>query len=364
MSRRDWPANVKCRRGGYFSWVDPTTGKEYGLGRDKREAFAQAVQANLHVLGLREKRGLIDRVTGAGDTTFTKLADLVRADFDKRLERNKIAKSTVDSFRQRLRTIEAEWSGKKVEHITTKDVAEFIRSYEDAGKERMAQAMRSFLLSVFNEAIAAGWISTNPVAVTKPVTVEVERSRLTLDDFLKIHAYALGHMPTRVARSMELALITGQRREDLRGIGPREVHDGRLWIVQGKGGNRVSIPLDIRLQVVNWSLAEVIGRCRDNVLSRYFLHHSAIAGRAKPGDPIRIQTISGEFAEARDKSGVIGSEGKTPPTFHEIRSLAARLWTDERGEAFAKALLGHKSSEMAALYRDKRGDEWISVPAN
>ncbi|WP_050750682.1 site-specific integrase [Paramagnetospirillum magneticum] len=362
MSRRDWPANLRCRRDGYYSWVNPTDGREYGLGRDKRAAFAQAVEANLQIMALCDKPRLVDRLNGTTDTTFADLAALYRQEIDKRLERAKIVKATAMSMRQRLATIETRWGATKVAQITTKDAADMLREYEDAGKERMAQSMRSFMLDVFNHAVAIGWRETNPVAVTKAVTVEVERSRLTLEDFRAIHAYAAANMAPRVARAMELALITGQRRDDLRNMGPKDISDGYLWVVQSKGGARVSIPVGIRLQVVNWSLSEVVANCRDAVLSKHFLHHNAIVGKARPGDPIRAQTISLEFAEARDKAGITGSTGKTPPTFHEIRSLAARLWTDERGEAFAKALLGHKSAEMAALYRDKRGDDWVRVP--
>jgi integrase len=50
-----------------------------------------------------------------------------------------------------------------------------------------------------------------------------------------------------------------------------------------------------------------------------------------------------------------------PPTFHEIRSLAIRLYSDEYGAEFAQALVGHKSSVMTDLYRDNRGREWTEV---
>lgn len=362
MARRDWPTNLKCRNG-YYSWFNPIDGKEYGLGRDKRAAFAQAVEANLHVAQMRDKPRLIDRMNGTDDMSFAALCDRYDKFNAKQFAEGRITKSTSDSRRQKTNTVRERWGKLQASAVKTKEVAAFIEEYLDAGKERMAQAMRTHLYDLFKEGIAAGWLEINPVENTRGVTVAVERSRLTLEDFLKIHAVALECMPARVARSMELALITGQRREDLRMLGPKMVDDGKLWVVQAKTGNRVCIPLGIRLQAVNWSLSEVIARCRSSkVLSRHFLHHEAITGRAKPGDPIRRPTITAEFAEARDLAGVTGGEGKTPPTFHEIRSLAARLWAAERGEAFAQALLGHKSAEMAALYRDKRGDEWISVP--
>ena len=48
-----------------------------------------------------------------------------------------------------------------------------------------------------------------------------------------------------------------------------------------------------------------------------------------------------------------------PPTFHEIRSLAARLWKAQGVDV--RVLLGHKTEAMSMLYRDARGAEWVTV---
>lgn len=97
----------------------------------------------------------------------------------------------------------------------------------------MAQALRSFLLDMFREAVAAGWIENNPVAVTRAPRVEVTRSRLTLDIFLAIYEQAKMFSP-RVCRSMEVALVTAQRREDVRQMLFRDVREGMLWVEQEK----------------------------------------------------------------------------------------------------------------------------------
>lgn len=52
---------------------------------------------------------------------------------------------------------------------------------------------------------------------------------------------------------------------------------------------------------------------------------------------------------------------KIPPTFHEIRSLAIRLYEKEYGRAFAQKLAGHKGENMTAMYADTRGSEWLDV---
>ena len=353
--KRGWPDRL-YERNGYFSWRSPLDGKEYGLGRDRQQAFTQAVEANLHVAGLLTKARLLDRITDAGGKT---VADWC-ARYEKILADREHAPETRTEYARRLRLVRDRLGVLKVEAVTTKDVADFLHEWEERGQKRTAQAMRSYLLDLFREALAAGWIASNPVAPTRAARVVVQRARLTLEQFKLIHAHAVEHLHPWAARAMELALVTGQRREDIAAMGRKDVHDGRLWIEQAKTGARVSIPLELRLDAAGWSLAEVIERCqRKHVVARTFVHHVAHVGKAKPGAPVRDQSIGGAFAEARDAVGITVPAGKTPPTFHEIRSLAARLYTEQGVNA--QSLLGHKSADMTAVYRDVRGSEWIEV---
>ncbi|MFK1307472.1 tyrosine-type recombinase/integrase [Pseudomonas aeruginosa] len=89
-------------------------------------------------------------------------------------------------------------------------------------------------------------------------------------------------------------------------------------------------------------------------------HHRTIS-RAKAGQPIMLDTISAAFADARDRAAKKhGLDfGASPPSFHEMRSLATRLHEEEGRDA--QRLLGHRSAKMTDLYRDSRGAEWIDV---
>ncbi|ALG75178.1 hypothetical protein VY88_27130 [Azospirillum thiophilum] len=356
---RGLPANL-YERNGYFSWRDPQTGKEHGLGRDRKSAVDQAIEANHVVDGLRVKRRLVDRITGGKDSSVDAFCDLFSGVLDTRYATNRIRKNTYDASTRYLRTVRTAWEGKRVEALTTRDVADFLAGWEERGKMRMAKAMRGFLLDFFGVAVSKGWTQINPATATKAAHAEVQRARLTLEDFQAIHAVALRDYSAWLARAMELALVTGQRREEIATLGPRDVRDGKLWVIPAKTekhGVRICIPLELRLQAMGWSVGDVIARCRDNVLSKHFIHHATFAGRAKPGDRVRPHTITAWFAEARDKTG--RTWDGTPPSFHEIRSLAARLY-DAQG-INAQALLGHKSPDMTALYRDVRGAEWTEV---
>lgn len=351
--RRGWPPNL-YETDGYFRWRNPVDGKIHGLGRNKQLAFSEAVEANLYVAGLLNQTRLVDRLSGDSENTVAAWCKRYRAILSER----KLAKATDQAFTRRLLTVEEKRGDRPLGNITTRDIADLLATWTDAGKKRMAQAVRSLLLDFFREAIAAGWIENNPVAPTRSPRIEVARARLTLEAFMAIYEQAKKMAPW-VQRSMELALVAGQRREDLRDLGPRNLRDGKLWVTQHKTGALVCIPLDLRLHVVGWSVGEIIARCRDNIISKHLIHHNAHTGRAKPGDPIRLQSITGAFAEARDKAGITWPADKTPPTFHEIRSLAARLYDDQGTDA--QALLGHKSPDMTAVYRDARGDDWIEV---
>ncbi|MBB7604096.1 phage integrase Arm DNA-binding domain-containing protein, partial [Escherichia coli] len=47
--RRDLPPNLYIRNNGYYCYRDPRTGKEFGLGRDRRIAITEAIQANIEL---------------------------------------------------------------------------------------------------------------------------------------------------------------------------------------------------------------------------------------------------------------------------------------------------------------------------
>ena len=73
-----------------------------------------------------------------------------------------------------------------------------------------------------------------------------------------------------------------------------------------------------------------------------FRLHALLSGppRGRKPGPLTPDGLTRAFAEIRDSTGL--KFGPNPPPFHEIRSLASRLYEKERGEEFAQRLLGHK----------------------
>lgn len=375
VRKRYWPDGL-YERGGYFSWRNPLDGVELGIGRVPfAEASAQAVEANLHVRELLKKPRLIDRLLGGIARTVSALIAAHDKKLEQRVADNEIAAVTLKSIRSCARATKKAWGDRAVDGITTRDVAELLGTWKAAGQLRMGQAVRSYLADLFRYAEAEGWIGrgTNPVTVTDTIRPRVRRARLTLEAFQVIYDAARALDPW-VRHSMALALVSARRREDL-AVAEFKLQPGslvwtadrHLWVIQQKVDDednpenlRLRIPFELELKVVGWSLEWAIAQCRDNVVSRWLIHHSRPRTKSRPGDQVWIDTITKGFRRARDRTSLQWPDGQDPPTFHEIRSLAARLY-DKQGGVDVQKLLGHGDPETTELYKDARGTEWTDV---
>jgi integrase len=350
---KDLPPNlyrkVDSRNGkAYFSYRDPQTGKWYGLGQDKARAIREAVAANIS--NTEQAPTLPERMAAVPFRSFSSWIVEYRKVFAQR----GLSKHSERNIRMRLDRLEDHFGELDAGAIGTFEVANYLKKFADEGKAQMSRAMRSLLQDVFREAIAAGWRKDNPVEVTRAARVTVKRGRLTLEVWQAIYAQA--RQPW-LKRAMELALITGQRREDIANMLFKDVYDGHLHVVQGKTGQRLRINTELRLDSADLDLGVTLKACRDRVLSQHLVHHSRRVSGALPGMPVVLDTLSRAFADARDRTKI--EFAGMPPTFHEMRSLAARLHSAEGRDA--QKLLGHKSAKMTDVYRDSRGAEWIDV---
>lgn len=78
-----------------------------------------------------------------------------------------------------------------------------------------------------------------------------------------------------------------------------------------------------------------------------------------PHDKETICNIS--QASLRNHLNKLLPDAENKPTFHEIRSLSARLYEEEKGAEFAKKLLGHKSMVMTDKYLDSRNNSYTEL---
>ncbi|EDQ4122316.1 tyrosine-type recombinase/integrase [Salmonella enterica subsp. enterica] len=342
---RDLPPNLYVRNG-YYSYRDPRTGKEYGLGRVKRDAINQSIEANFQMLDAQTR--LIDRLNATSDYSVSEWCKK----YTSILERRSLTESSMAEYRSRIKSIAGWFTGKYISEITTRDVAAFLESYTSSGRDSRAKVMRSTLLDIFREAIAEGLLTMNPVEATRNSRVKVKRSRLSVEEFVAIME-ASDDMPAWVKLSMALAVVTAQRVSDIAKIKWADIHDDRLWIEQKKTGRKITMPLHISAPETNLVLNDLVDACKNT----YSGCETIIATRS--GGQLQVGTISRAFAKARDKTG-IKWEGD-PPSFHEIRSLSARLYAKAKGAEYAQGVLGHKSAQTSEVYIDSRGSQWEEI---
>lgn len=360
LRRRDWPRGLYEKRPGYFTWRHPKTGKEYTIGHvPLPHAINEAIAANRHVLAAAPS--LVAQLTGASNTVAELVADMPVA--ENRSTRNAfragdkviVEGALVDGVRiNGLGAIQAN-------ELTVKHCADLLDAMIQAGKVQQALAVRNRLIAVCARGIRKGWMATNPAEVTEKPKAVVARGRLTLEMYRAIHAAA----EPWLQRAMDLALVTGQDRSTVAAMKRSDVIDGRLICQRSKTAAKappIAIPVSLYLQAIDRSLEALLSPPVRALRSDYILHHTEAKGVAKPGDPIRLATITAGFTEARKAASIPDTlpDGKGAPTFHEIRSLAKRLY-DAQGGVDTKVLLGHMTEAMAKLYASTRDRTPIEV---
>lgn len=344
--RRDWPRGLREPRPGYYTWDHPD-GRCMVIGRVPFPvARNEALVANQQVM--LQRPSLMERLKGSTNT----VAQL--------LEKMDVAenKNTARSVRSHDKKILAVLGAKAVAEVSVLDCAELVEGQASQGKGRSAQALRSRLMAAFARAVQLGWADANPATPTANPKAETKRGRLTLESFRAIHAVA-DQVAEWLPHAMMLALVTGQDRSTIASMERSHVADGYLttWRTKTRKSNQpVAIPLALRMDCVGVSLAQLVTH-RTGVVSRYLVHHVNPWGNAPAGSQVFVDRFSHAFTEARKLAGI---PDEAAPTFHEIRSLAKRLYVAQGG-VDTKALLGHATDRMGALYADPRGAEPIKV---
>ncbi|WP_051419891.1 phage integrase Arm DNA-binding domain-containing protein [Candidatus Sodalis pierantonius] len=312
---RDLPPNLQPRNGGYFCYCDPRTGKEYGLGRNRREAITQAIAANMAIYGSSKQSPLINRISGVQTTTVSELSER----YLTILEGRKLKPKTMSEYNKYLKAVNANLGEFAIQKVETKDIASFLNQWVKEGKVTMANRIRALLRDLFREAIAEGVLKNNPAEVTRNHRVEIQRERITLEEW-KVIRKAADTLPAWVGPCLDLALVTGQRLGDIQALCWENIKDGRLYIKQAKTGMMLAFSETTRIDCLNLCLADVLNQFRG--LNNGADHIVA--------DKTHLQfeqdTISKAFRKARRLSGLTWQD--KAPSFHEIRSLAARLYTD------------------------------------
>lgn len=347
----------------YWRYKHPITGKFHSLGTDEAEATTIAIEANKRLVEqqTRQIMAITDRIStssGKSISTNTWLECYWKIQ-QERLKSGDIKENTIKQKAKPVSLLKERVGMKLISAVNVRDVAQILDEYLAEGQPRMAQVIRSVIIDVFKEAQHAGEVPPgyNPALATKQPRRRITRQRLNLDEWQKIFDIADANHKY-MGNAMLLALITGQRLGDISRMKFTDVWDDHLHIEQEKTGSKIAIPLALRCDAINWSLREVIARCRDYAVSPYLVHFLHSTSQAERGAQVKARTLTMNFSKARDKAKIDWGDG-TPATFHEQRSLAERLY--EAQGIDTQKLLGHKSPNQTAQYHDDRGKDWVKV---
>jgi enterobacteria phage integrase len=336
-------------REGYYSWTNPQSGVEYGLGRDRQKAINEVIAAEVHIASKRTS--LLERISG-GAMSWSDWCD----QFEKILAARETKPNTKRTLKSQMARLRRSFPvNAAAARVTTQDCSAVIDAIVAEDKQRTAHAFRSFLIDCFDRMIAKGIRKDNPARVLDEVKVKVKRSRLSFDVFMRLYSTTSN---VRLRNAMALAIVSGQARESITGARFADFKPDGWWSERGKTGARIIIPLELRLERFGMSLDEVVKQCRSTgVLSQHLIHQTEQGAWKRPGAKTHVDQLTREFTEELAKLG-LKFEGNAP-TFHEIRSLAGRMYR-EQGNVSPQELLGHTDARTTAIYTDGRG-EWVKV---
>lgn len=368
------PDNLKRRqkRGvWYFSYVDPATKDETGLGRDYEQA-RQAAQILNAKRATDPVLALVNRVDKPSKTVEKHVSW-----FDKEVlakHRGKdgrpLAESTIYNRRLMLQGIVAHFGkNRDVATITRRECVALLEAQTPEQHNRY----RQFMHQVFLHAVAQGLRDDNPIEMTVKKTVVRQRQRLTREVFDGIHAAAAPWF----RRALDLALWSLQRREDLTLLrSDQHWKDGRLFVAQGKveahgtGRLRVTPGEKLKAAIIACLNAPQRADCpfllfkvpERHAPAEWKVHDYQLAPEMLTRE---FQRLRDELVDARGKSIWKGIPERQRPSFHEIRSLGGDMYVQDLGWPREKvqALYGHTTMEMTQHYLDGHGEKWDDVEA-
>jgi integrase len=354
----------------YWQYKDPLTQTWLSFGTCEVTAKTAATELNRLFASqqVEQSFALIDlakkkRAGNGVDVRFKDWVEKYLALLDKKQQKGELSKPTVDGRKRAANILCARIANTPLKEVGSREMAAILEEFIDQGKFSQAKNFRADWVDIFKEAQYAGEVPPgfNPVMATRKPQTKVTRARLKLDDWLRILDHAKKRESPWAVNALLLAVISGQRLSDILKMKFKDIRDGYLYIVQGKTGAKLALPLSLRCEAIDMSLGEVVERCRDNALSQYLVHHFRTTKKYRSGDPINKATASTMFARCRDHVGIVPPEGKTPTSFHEQRSLSERLYQKQGIDT--QKLLGHKSAAMTEMYHDERDDGWTFIAA-
>ncbi|MGJ8522259.1 hypothetical protein R84981_000944 [Carnimonas sp. R-84981] len=358
--------NLYVNNRGYFLYRNPVTGQRHGMGKDKAKAQAAARMLNARLMPGAD---LVARVMGTDDLTFeaaTKAWLAERVDNHPRL-----SDWTKRGKHSRAGRLMRDAGSMLLEHLDTRWCAEYLDSNYSGDPYTQ---YRSVLSQIFDFAITKGWAKLNPVAPTRKSdeSYEKQRRRLTVEQFQQIHALAEPWFQI----AMELSLLCLFGRAEAAAAKYDAIHDDALHYIRQKTRTR-SKTAYVAISMTP-AIEDLVKRSRGIMpLSPFIVHRnpkwrrSRLNGQAGTSNKehwtaVAPDMLSREFQRLREKVPSIKlMAAAQQPTYHEIRSLGARLLELKGVKVDSiQVLMGHADEEMTQHYLDGYGTRWQHAEGN
>lgn len=291
------------------------------------------------------------------EVNFNEFLDI----FNKILSERQLSKVTANFYRLRLSHILKKLGDQPIRLISVSNISEFLWRYPPC----ISNQYRGILADIFKHAIGMGYAKNNPALSTIPRPRLKKRQRMSLDGFYAIRSCAPGWLQN----SMDLAIHTLQRRNDICSMRFKDIEDGYLKVVQEKTKKHgAAAYLKIYIEP---SLHSVITNCRgDNVLAPFLVHRlpeknlkqNLRLNNREHVAQVLPDYLTKAFNKARKKSEFYDYLSmRERPTFHEIRALGAKLYKDSGVDP--QPLLGHTNKKMTDEYLAGHENIWTNVKA-
>lgn len=248
------------------------------------------------------------------------------------------------------------WKGRRIDTITRADAIKLIDNIKARGAATTANRVRANGRAFFSWCIAKDLLNSNPFDGTKLARAEVARDRVLDDSELRLLSLAIGRLEWPWRQFFAIALLTGQRREEVAGMKWSEVKtlDAKepVWLLpppRTKNGREHAVPLAPAVV----SIIKSIPKIEDSKFvftTNRTDGESSISGfsRAKATLDFKMIGIAREEAKARgdnpDKVTI------APWRLHDLRrTVASGLAGRGISVEVAEKVLNHVSGTFAGI---------------
>jgi integrase len=222
-----------------------------------------------------------------------------------------------------------------IDAILTKAAVQRVENKKKVGGIHSARKLRKELVRLFDFAIKIRMRTDNPVVHSERIKEAVADKTGGFHTWTEaeIEQYRQHHpLGSRARLAMELMLWTGQRRSDANEMGPDDVIDGRIEVIQAKGGKGLWVPMADQL------VAAITAMPPPPPTARTFLLTSRGKTYSRAG-------FGNWFREQCDAAGLPHCSA------HGLRKAIMRRMAElDMGNQTLKSVSGHSRDDQVAHY--------------